>query len=50
MIKQLPDGRYQLWRKDGSAPLGPPTTKEAAYRQEVAIRLSELRAHGKGKK
>jgi hypothetical protein len=41
MIKQLPDGRFQLWHKDGSAPMGPPTTKEDAYRQEVAIWLAK---------
>ena len=37
MIKDLGNGRYQLWAADGSRALGPETTKEAAYKQEVAI-------------
>ena len=47
MIKKLQDGRYQLWHKDGSAPMGPPTSKNAAYAQERAILLDELRAQGR---
>jgi len=37
MIKKLENGKFQLWAADGSHALGPETSKEAAYRQEVAI-------------
>jgi hypothetical protein len=50
MVKNLGNGKFQLWHKDGSAPMGPPTTKAEAYAQERAILLSELQAQGKAKR
>jgi len=34
MIKKLPGGRFRLFTADGSRPLGPPESREAALRRE----------------
>jgi hypothetical protein len=41
MIKKLKSGKYRLYTKDGSRPLGPPTTKAAAIKQEQAIKARQ---------
>ena len=41
MIKKLKSGKYRLYTKDGSRPLGPPTTREKALAQERAIKARQ---------
>lgn len=43
MIKKLPGGRFRLFTADGKRPLGPPTTREEALKQERAIKAAERR-------
>lgn len=41
MIKKLPNGKSRLYTSDGSRPLGPPTSKAKAERQEHAIQAAK---------
>ncbi len=47
MVKDLGNGNFQLWTKDGTKALGPVTTKEKAWAQERAILAAQAkRARG----
>lgn len=43
MIKHLRNGKFQLYTKDGSRALGPPTTRKKAIEQEVAIKIAQAK-------
>ena len=43
MIKKTSDGKFRLYTSNGSRPLGPPTTKAKAERQERAIKANEAK-------
>ena len=46
MIKRVSGNRFRLFTANGSRPLGPPTTREKAIKQEQAIKASQA-ARGK---
>ena len=46
MIKELHNGKFQLWTADGKRPLGKVGTKAAALAQEKAIKARQA-ARGK---
>ena len=43
MIKKLKSGKHRLYTADGSRPLGPPTSKAKALKQERAIQAAKRR-------